>query len=393
VSQGADVVIIGGGCAGSSIAYHLARARAGRVLLLERRSLASGTTGFSSAIVRQHYSTPVLAAMAQRSLRRFQHFAEEIGGEAGFRQTGMIMGAREQDLAALRTAVAMQQSLGIDTRMIDLAELHALEPRLSARDLVAACYETEAGYADPVATTTSFGRRARELGAQIREQSAVLSLRVESGRIRGVRLIDGTAIDADAVVVAANVWSVALLRDIGIDVPVRPSRHACILVQQPPSFGAQHAIFVDFSHGLYLRPEGADLTLIGTIDEPEQPHTLDPDSYRATPTPDEEARMAGGVANRFPILQHATLHAGWAGIYDVSADWQPLLGRVPGILGLYCACGFSGHGFKLSPMVGELMANLVLEQDTADIDLDFFRIDRFVRGTSARGQYAYGILG
>lgn len=393
MAQSADIVIVGGGCAGASIAYHLARQGAERVILLERRTLASGTTGFSSAIVRQHYSTPTLAVMAQRSLHTFQHFAEEVGGEAGFRQTGMIIGARERDLATLRDTVAMQQSLGIATRLIDLEELHALEPRLATDDLVAACYETEAGYADPVATTMSFGRQARALGVQVREHSPVRALRVRDERVRGVILDDGTAIDASAVIVAANIWSVALLRAVGLDVPVRPSRHACVLIQQPPDFGSQHAIVVDFTNGLYLRPEGPNLTLIGSLEEHDAEPALDPDHYRATPTHEEEVWMAGCTAHRVPALRNATAHAGWAGIYDVSADWQPLLGPAPGIIGLYCALGFSGHGFKLSPMVGEVMANLILGRQTPGIDLDIFRVDRFERGASARGQYTYGIIG
>lgn len=393
MAQTADIVIVGGGCAGTSIAYHLARQRAGKVVLLERRTLAGGTTGFSSAIVRQHYSTPVLAAMAQRSLRTFQHFAEEVGGDAGFRQTGMIVSACAQDFDALRDAVAMQQSLGIATRLIDLEELRAMEPRLATDDLVAACYETEAGYADPVATTMSFGRRARALGAEVREHSPVRALRVDDGRVRGVLLDDGSVIAAAVVVVAANIWSVALLRAVGRDVPVRPSRHACVLIQQPSDFGPQHTIVVDFTNALYLRPEGPNLTLIGSLEEHDEEPTPDPDHYRTTPTHQEEAWMAERTTRRVPGLQNATVHAGWAGIYDVSADWQPLLGPAPGIDGLYCALGFSGHGFKLSPMVGEVMANLVLRRPTPGLDLETFRVDRFTRGAAARGQYAYGIIG
>lgn len=393
MAQNADIVIVGGGCAGTSIAYHLARERAGQIVLLERRTLCSGTTGFSSAIVRQHYSSPVLAAMARRSLRTFQRFAEEVGGDAGFRQTGMIIGVRAQDLDALRDTVAMQQGLGIDTRLIDLKELHALEPRLATDDLVAACYETAAGYADPVATTMSFAHQARVLGAQVREHSPVRALRVGDGRVRGVLLDDGTAIDAAVVVVAANIWSVALLRAVGLDDPVRPSRHACVLLQQPPSFGPQHAIVVDFANGLYLRPEGPDLTVIGSLEEHDEDPEPDPDHYRATPTHEEEEWLAERTARRFPALQNATLQAGWAGIYDVSADWQPLLGPVPGIAGLYGALGFSGHGFKLSPMVGEVMADLVLGRQTPGLNLDILRLDRFARGASTRGQYEYGIIG
>ncbi|HVA90520.1 MAG TPA: FAD-dependent oxidoreductase, partial [Chloroflexota bacterium] len=150
---GADIVIVGGGCMGASIAYHLALAGAGDITLLERGTLGSGTTGASSAIIRQHYGIPTLAAMAQRSLRIFQRFDELVGGDVGFRQTGLLIGARSEDLEALQASVTMQRGLGIDTRMVDREELRELEPRMTAHDLVGACHEPEAGYADPVATT------------------------------------------------------------------------------------------------------------------------------------------------------------------------------------------------------------------------------------------------
>ncbi len=388
----AEIVIVGGGCIGASIAYHLARAGVGTVTLLERDTIGSGTTGRSSAIIRQHYSIPTLATMAQRSLRVFQHFAEQVGGEVGFRQTGLLIGARAEDLEGLRASVAMQQSLGIDTRMIDRAELRALEPRMVVDDLVGACYEPEAGYADPVATTAAYAQAARGHGVQIRQHAPVSALLVEGDRIRGVRLHDGSELAAGTVIVAANIWGVSLLRAIGIDLPVRATRHPCVLLQQPPNFGPQHAILFDFTNGLYLRPEGANLTLAGTLDESEAA-TVDPDHYNAMPTHDESARLAIRTAQRFPALEEATLQSGYAGIYDVSEDWQPIIGPTPGIEGLYCALGFSGHGYKLCPVVGELVTDMVLGRETPGIDRDPFRVDRFAQGTLARSRYAYGIIG
>src|SRR5690348_9948846 len=199
MAMAADIVIIGGGCTGASIAYHLARAKAGQVTLLERSTVASGTTGRSSAIVRQHYSIPTLARMAQRSLQIFRHFDQEVGGEVGFRQTGLLIGARAEDLEGLRATVAMHRELGIDSRMIGREEVRELEPRMATEDLVGACYEPEAGYADPVATTMAFAHQARRLGAQIRQHTRVSALLVEGGRIRGVQLEDETEVEARAV--------------------------------------------------------------------------------------------------------------------------------------------------------------------------------------------------
>jgi len=382
---GADIVIVGGGCMGASIAYHLALAGAGDITLLERGTLGSGTTGASSAIIRQHYGIPTLAAMAQRSLRIFQRFDELVGGDVGFRQTGLLIGARSEDLEALQASVTMQRGLGIDTRMVDREELRELEPRMTAHDLVGACHEPEAGYADPVATTMAYARAARAAGARIRENTPVEALLVEDGATRGVRLSDGATLAASTVIIAANIWSVPLLRQIG-------TRHPCLLLRQPDDFGPQHAIFFDFTNGLYLKPEGANLTLAGTLDESEAA-IANPDRFPTGPTHAEAERFATRASRRFPALENATLQSGYAGIYDVSEDWQPIIGPMPRIAGLFGALGFSGHGFKLCPVVGELMADLVLGKDTPDIDRDLFRADRFAHGRLAPSRYAYNIIG
>lgn len=392
MAMAADILIIGGGSTGTSIAYHLARAKAGQVTLLERGTVASGTTGRSSAIIRQHYSIQTLAHMAQRSLQVFKHFDEMVGGDVGFRQTGMLIGARAEDLEGLRATVAMHREMGIDSRMIDRQTLRELEPRMSTDDLVGACYEPDAGYADPVATAMAFAHQARRLGAQIRQHTRVTALLADSGRIRGVQLEDETEIEARAIIVAANFWSVALLRAVGLDLPVRATRHPCILFQQPPGFGPQHAILLDFTNGLYLKPEGTDLTLAGTLDE-SLAHEVDPDRYNTLPTHEETAQFADRTARRLPAMADATLQAGYAGVYDVSADWQPIIDEVPGITGLYCALGFSGHGFKLCPMIGELVANMVRGQSTPGIDRTLFSATRFAAGATSRSRYAYGIIG
>jgi sarcosine oxidase subunit beta len=392
MAMAADILIVGGGSTGASIAYHLAAARAGQVTLLERATLASGTTGHSSAIIRQHYSIPTLALMAQRSLGTFRHFAEELGRDTGFRQTGLLIGARAEDVEGLRATVAMHRELGIDSRMIDRDALHELEPRMVTDDLVGACYEPEAGYADPVATTMAYAHAAKQHGAQIRQRTRVQSLLMENSRVRGVLLEDGTEVETRTVIVAANVWGVKLLADAGISVPVRATRHACILLQQPPAFGPQHAIIFDFASGLYLRPEGANLTMAGTLDESEA-DTVDPDHYEAMPRHDEEERFAGHTAQRFPAMGDATLTAGWAGLYDVSDDWQPLIGPFPGIEGLFCAIGFSGHGYKLCPAIGRLVTEMLLGRESPGIDRAIFSPDRFATGERAQSTYAFGIIG
>jgi glycine/D-amino acid oxidase-like deaminating enzyme len=165
-----------------------------------------------------------------------------------------------------------------------------------------------------------------------------------------------------------------------------------VLLHQPSDFGPQHAIIFDFASGLYLRPEGEDLTMAGTLDESEA-HGVDPDHFETLPTSDEEERCAQRTAARFPALGDATLQAGWAGLYDVSDDWQPLIGPFTGVEGLFCAFGFSGHGYKLCPAVGALVADMLLGRESPGIDRAIFSPDRFTTGQQARSAYAYGIVG
>lgn len=388
----ADVLVIGGGCIGAAAAYHLSLAGV-LVTLVERRALASGTTAQSSAIVRQHYSIPTLARMAHDSLRVFSEFADLVGGEIGFRQTGLLIGARAEDLNGLRATVETGTAIGIDARLIDRDELRAIEPRMDLEGLVGACFEPAAGYADPTAVTVAYATQARFRGAQLRQGLAVSRLLVDGDRVRGVALADGTEVHAGAVLIASNIWGVALLRDVGVDLPIHATRHPCILLQRPGDFGERHAIVFDFTNGLYLKPEAADLTLAGTLDEAEVAAVFDPDRFDTRPSHEETAMLAARTARRFPAMADATLQAGWAGLYDVSADWQPAIGPVPGIEGLYAALGFSGHGFKLCPAVGDLLAAQILGRADLPYDPSIFRVERFASGTLARSRYSYGIIG
>ncbi|HYK84092.1 MAG TPA: FAD-dependent oxidoreductase, partial [Ktedonobacteraceae bacterium] len=189
--ESADILIIGGGVMGASIAYHLAKEGSSRIILLEREAICNGTTGRSGAIVRQHYSNDFTIRMAKESLTVFQHFNDLVGGDCGFVTTGMVVLTGESGADALRANVQMQQEQGINTRMIAAGELSDVAPEYSGEGVVAACYEADAGVADPMATTTSFANRARELGAIIREGVTVTHILKQNGRVTGVRTVDG----------------------------------------------------------------------------------------------------------------------------------------------------------------------------------------------------------
>src|SRR5213082_3831223 len=206
MAQTADILIIGGGVMGTSIAYHLAKQGGSRVVLLEREAICNGTTGRSGAIVRQHYSNDFTIRMAKESLHVFEHFADLVGGDCGFVTTGMLVLVDEQGEVALSANVGMQQEQGVNTKLISPAEIAEVAPGFSSEGVALACYEADAGVADPMATTYCFAQRARDHGATIREGVAVTHILQQHGHVRGVRTIEGD-IHAPKVVLAANVWS------------------------------------------------------------------------------------------------------------------------------------------------------------------------------------------
>jgi sarcosine oxidase subunit beta len=391
VTETADVVVVGGGCTGASVAFHLSQQGVRGVVLLEKGALASGPTGRSTAIVRQHYSNEVTARMALESLRVFQQWGARIGGSCGFVQAGFLVGVREADRPALEGNVALQRSVGIDVRIVSGDELRRLEPELYTEDLVAAAWEPEAGYCDPVATTTSLADGARARGARIVQGRAVTGIRLERGRVAGVETSAG-AIAAPAVVNAAGAWAHRLAAGVGVKLPIEPSRHPVCAFRRPSEFARAPMIYADFVNQFYMRPETGDLCLVGSIDPADAGHLADPDRYNEGVDLSTITDFGGRVSQRYPALERGFSRGGWAGIYDVTPDWHPVLDAVEEVPGLFVAAGFSGHGFKLCPAVGGLMAGLVTA-GRRDERLEFFRADRFRTGRLIHGKYDYSIVG
>lgn len=393
MTERAEIIIIGGGVMGASIAYHLAKQQAGRVILLERQALSTGTTGRSGAIVRQHYSNDFTIRMAKESLRIFEHFDEIVGGDCGFIQTGMLVTANEPGETALRANVALQQEQGVNTRLISPDEVSAVAPGFSGKDATAVCYEANTGVADPMATTHCFASRARDYGAVIHEGTPVTRIVTQGERVTGVETTQGH-FSAPVVVLAANVWSVELAKDLGITLPIMATRHPMVSLRRPDDFGGRHgvhAVCLDTVHGIYLRPDLGGVTLVGLTDDVLTPS--DPDHYAQGLSEDEITHLRRMAPECLPALARAVPRGGWAGIYDDTPDYHPILGRLPAYEGLYCAVGFSGHGFKLSPIIGQWMAQLILTGTMPD-DMQHFSFERFANGGEIRPRYASsGVLG
>jgi sarcosine oxidase, subunit beta len=386
MAQTADVVIIGGGVTGCSIAYHLAQRGVRDVVLVEKHFLASGPTGRSSACVRQHYSTPETCRMVLQALRFFEQFEELTKGRtASFVRTGYLLGVDDRLRQQMEASVALQRSMGIDTRLVTPEEMREIEPRLRIDDLTGGCHEPGSGYADPAQTVQGFAGAARDMGVRVREQATVTGIRVDGGRVTAVETDTGV-IETRKVVNAAGPWARGVGKMVGVDVPITVCRHKIAMVTWPEEARRPHPMVYDFVTNIYTRPETGDMILIGPLDSEEFADRADPDAYREGLNLDETTDLLTRAATRFPALEHGAVAKGYAGCFDVAPDWHPVIDET-GPEGFYVAAGFSGHGFKLSPAVGDMVAKLVCDGKIPGDDVHAFRLSRFAEGKPIRGTY------
>ena len=373
--RSADIVIIGGGVHGASLAYHFARKRAGRVVLVERRFLASGPTGRSTAMVRRFYGLDFFTRTASTAADIFQRWRDVIGGDPGFQQVGYLVLVGPGEAEHLRRNVARAQAIGARVTLISLEDVAVLVPGIAVDDLALASYEAESGYADPASTTNALAERARDLGTTIVPYEPVEAIVTTGHRVSGIRAARGD-VSAPVVVTCAGLGAARLLAPLGIEVAIRPQRHQMCFFRRPAGFGP-HPGIVDRPHGTYMRPEHGDLTIHGVGSYAE---VVDPDRYNESADSEEILRNAELMARRFPIMEHGLAMGGYAGVYDTTADEQPVLGAIPECEGLYADFGWSGHGFKHAPVIGDILSDLVLTGRTGTYDLGPFRWSRFREG-------------
>lgn len=390
-----DAVVIGGGAIGVSIAYHLARFDCRRTLLLERAQLGSGTTAQSSCLIRTHYSVPQNVTLANAGLAVFRDFArylEDSEADSGFTRCGLLVVAGPGPRAeALRATLAVERGVGIDAREIAVDEARAIHPLLHLDDIAAVGWEPDAGYADAYLTLSAFARGARRLGATLREGVGVTGLRRDTqGNVTGVDTPQGP-IAAGVVISAQNIWSGELAAWTGVELPLTLSRHAVFTLEAPVPYTRDLPVLKDLASPgkLYMRSYGGRQLLVGDGNEGEALAT--PDTEQADVGLDYIAEIGAQVAHRLPAFAEAGLAASWTGVYDVTPDWNPVLGPLPGIAGLQVAYGFSGHGFKLSPVIGRLMAQHALGLPT-DLPLAPYAYARFGGGRLLMGLYGAGAV-
>jgi sarcosine oxidase, subunit beta len=391
MSEACDVIIIGGGIMGTSTAYQLAK-RGANVTLLEKNHLAAGSTGYTCGVIRQHYSVEPLARMAFRALQVWQNFDEIVGGEVGFMRLGILWVAGETHRKEFTENTEMLKSIGIEVELLDAASVAEIAPYLHSSDVKVGIFESQGAVADGSMACNAYAARARELGAHVRQGIEVTKIRLQSGRVVGVDTQDGP-VDAPVVINTAGPWGPALARELGVKIPAEASRYQVVSFRQPADFAKPlHPSIADFINGFYTRADTGGLSNIGSLEDDISDVVRNPDSYNTRADRCFLEEMAERSVRRMPDLERGAYQSGWAGMYTVTPDWRPIIDKVAAVPGLIVGLGFSGSGFKMGPVVGEMLADLALEEKSCPIDSAVFRLSRFAEGQQIDSDYEYNIV-
>jgi sarcosine oxidase, subunit beta len=385
VTERADVIVIGAGVQGASVAFHLAE-RGASVIVVDRAGVAAGATGRSSGFVRMHYDLAAESHLAWLSYPYFRDWANRVGaGDCGFVHTGFVQVVPPEQVAALRGNVANMQALGIPTELITADQVADMVPGIVVDDVTVAAWEPESGYADPSGTAAGFLAGARRHGARFLNRHRVLSVRTEGDQVTGVATDKGD-LDAPLVVNAAGAWAAQVAATVGLEVPIVPWRHETLYLGRPEQSPAALPVFIDHTNRVYFRPEGHDMLLVGaetgseiggSPDRPEEP--ADPRKVDA---------MIDRVCRRVPWLVEGTYRTVHGGQDGITPDQRPILGAA-GPRGFHLSCGFSGTGFKTAPAIGSALARSILDGDPA-AELAPFSLERFAEDRLIVGDHPYG---
>jgi len=351
------VVILGGGCIGASVAYHLAVAGVTDVVLLEANTLASGSTSKAAGGIRLQHGDPLNVRLAQRSLAELTAFEQLTGADISLRQVGyLFLISSPSDLAVFDRSMALQQSLGVPVRALSPDEARELVPQVVTEDLVGATFCPSDGYATPEALVQGYATAARRSGVTIRQHERVTRVITAHGRVEGVQTERGERIATRTVICAAGTGSRAIAATAGVDLPVSAERRRIFFSSHSGAIAPDVPLTVDFASGFYFHREGPGILFGGRELTAEE--------------------LMAPATHRLPVLADLPLTSTWHGDYDMSPDHNAMVGRSAHLSGFYYATGFSGHGFQLSPAVGEHLAELVTGQQPS-IDLTPLRAERF----------------
>ncbi|MEW5941100.1 MAG: FAD-binding oxidoreductase [Chloroflexota bacterium] len=381
-----DILIIGGGVHGASLAFHLS-ARGVKVAVLEKSVVASGATGRSSGLVRMHYDLEQEAALAWESFQWFRDWKDRVGPDpCGFTRTGFVQIVEPEHEETLRHVIAMHQRIGIAAVQVTSADVKRIAPALYTDDFNIASYEPESGYADPVLTAAALMNAARARGAVLAQDCRVTGVTLHAGRVSGVATSRGDYA-APTVVNAAGAWAGEVCKMVGLDLPLSTWSHDVMFIARgdTPGLRLPHPTVIDFPNSMYFRPEGA-LTLVGLEDGNPLGESPDGDTDHARKGFVE--RAIERICKRIPAMENASLHSAHGGYDGITPDQHPALGPI-GPEGYWVDTGFSGTGFKIGPATGLALSEWILDGKPKTVDITVFDPQRFAAGKHLVAEHPY----
>jgi sarcosine oxidase subunit beta len=368
----ADVVVVGGGAVGTSAAYHLAAAGAGSVLLLERdAALGTGSTGRCAGGFRHQFSSPVNIELSLASIRMITSFTEELGLPLDVWQDGYLFLVRTEPVwQDFMASVELQRSFGVKVEVLTPQEAASLIPGIETDGMLGATFGPEDGIADPSGLTQGYATAARRAGAEIELQVEVEGVNVQGGRVVGVSTSKGT-VSALVVVNAAGPWAGVLAESAGVHLPLEPIPRQVVVTGPFDGMPERRTLVIDAETTFYFHREAAGVLLgMGGKDEKPSFDTRVDERF----IEEEILPMALKV---FPPLEKAGMAYSWAGLYEMTPDRHPVVGEAPAVEGFYLANGFSGHGFQHAPIVGKLLAEMIVDGDAHTVDISSLGLARF----------------
>ncbi|NVL92651.1 MAG: FAD-binding oxidoreductase [Desulfobacterales bacterium] len=369
----AEVVIIGGGIIGVSIAYYLAKRGVGEVVLMERGAMGQGTTGKCAGGIRTQFSTEINIRFSLLSLKVFERFKEEFGVDPEFRPVGyLFLAGDDRQWAILEANAQLMKTMGLGVELVAPSEIRCRWPFLRVDDLVGGSYTGCDGYAGPYEVLQGFIKGARRLGVMLREGVEVTGIHMKKGRVHAVEVATGERVVTPVVVNAAGPYAARVAAMVGLELLVRPLRRQLFFTDVIDDLPPRFPMVIDLEQGWYMRREGKGLLLAGPQDEES--------SFNEKVDFEAQEWTAARSLHRVPILERARIMRGLAGLYDISPDHHAIIGAFPEIEGFICANGFSGHGFQHSPAVGMLVSELIADGRAKTMDICPLRPQRFREG-------------
>lgn len=368
--ESAEVIVVGGGIIGASIAYHLAARGINDVVLLEKELFfGAESTGKCAGGIRAQFTTPVNIRLSMRSVAAFERFSEEMGVPAIFHQVGyMFMSTTPQQWEHALRNVELQRSLGLAVETLTADQVREKVPQLRTDDVVGATFCATDGIGDPHEFLQGYIKRNRELGVRVHSRRPVAGIRVENGRVAGVDTPAGP-ISSPVVVNAAGAWAARIAEMVGVALPIEPVRRHIATTAVLDFISPTYPMMVDNGTGLYMHPESGGL-LMGMAKKDE------PAAYRTDVDEEFVMEIAAAAVDRMPALEVAEINAAWAGLYEVTPDHHPIITAHPEVPGLFTCAGFSGHGFMHAPAAGEVVTQLILD-GKSDLDVSELGMERF----------------